>query len=396
MSNALAIAAVTATVRNLLFRGINDTVPGADVSTRPPDKARDGIRDPQLNLFLYHAAIDPAWRNMDMPDRVRPGEAGHPPLPLNLHYLITAFGEDNDDSAGHRLLGAAMRVLHDHPLLGPRELRAALPESDLHRQVERVRITNQALTLDEMSKLWTTFQTQYRVSTAYQISVVLIESRRPLRAPSPVLMRGPGDTGPTVIPSLELPVPTLDDIVPGAAPTGAEIVLTGHHLDGGDVRLRFTHRALEDPVILEPPIDGGARERRAVLPAALPAGPATVAALVDLPAAELPSNELPLTVEPHITSPLPVNANRDAAGRVTLAIDVAPAVVDGQDALLLVSDRQVAAAPFAAPTSSLAFSFPIAPGEYPLRLRIGGTDSRLIDRSTTPPSYDPLQRLVVT
>jgi Pvc16 N-terminal domain len=395
VSDALAIAAVTATLRNLLFRGINEAVPGADVSTRPPDKARDGIRDPQLNLFLYHAGIDGAWRNMDMPGRVLPGESGNPPLPLNLYYLITAYGEDTDDNAGHRLLGAAMRVLHDHPLLGPRELLTALPDSDLHRQVERVRITNQTLTLDEMSKLWTTFQTQYRVSTAYQVSVVLIESRRPVRTPPPVATRGSDDTGPQSVPDLELPVPTLTEVTPAAAQSGAEIVLTGHHLGGGPVRLRFTHRALPAPVFVGPPVTGGARELRAALPASLPAGAVTVAALVALPTGELPTNEQPLTVVPRIAGKLPVKVNRNPTGAVSFSITVTPPVAAGQEAFLLVSDRQIAAAPFTAPTSTLAFSFAIEPDTYPIRLRVGGTDSELIDRSATPLRYDPLQQLVV-
>ena len=34
-----------------------------------------------------------------MPGRVRPGETGPPPLPLTLHYLLTAYGEDDDDDA---------------------------------------------------------------------------------------------------------------------------------------------------------------------------------------------------------------------------------------------------------------------------------------------------------
>jgi hypothetical protein len=398
MSDALAIAAVTSTVRNILFQGINSAVPGADVTTRAPDKARDGIRDPQLNLFLYHAAIDGAWRNMDLPGSVHPGESGQPPLPLNLHYLITAFGEDVDDRAGHRLLGAAMRVLHDHPVLGPRELRLALPDSDLYRQVERVRITNQALTLDEMSKLWTTFQTQYRVSTAYQISVVLIESRRPRRTPPPVATRGAEDAGPTSIPDLVPPVPTLEDVAPAAAASGDEVVLSGHHLDRGVVRLRFTHRALAAPALVGPPVSGDAHELRTSLPAALPAGPATVVALLTTPEGELSTNELPLTIVPKITSALPLHATRDAAGRVTITIDVAPAVLADQDVFLLVSDRPIPPNAVVPPagTLTLTFAFAIAPGTYPVRLRVGGTDSLLIDRSTTPPSYDPRQRLVVT
>ena len=48
-----------------------------------------------------------------------------------------------------------------------------------HEQIERVRITPQPLSVDELSKLWTAFQTHFRISAAYQVSVVLIESTRP-------------------------------------------------------------------------------------------------------------------------------------------------------------------------------------------------------------------------
>ena len=44
-----------------------------------------------------------------------------------------------------------------------------LRDSDLQDQVERVRITAQPLSLEEMSKLWMTFQTQYRISAAYEV-----------------------------------------------------------------------------------------------------------------------------------------------------------------------------------------------------------------------------------
>ena len=80
-----------------------------------------------------------------------------------------------------------MRVLHDHPLLGADEIRTALPNNDLADQIERIRITPQPMPVDEFSKLWTTFQVGYRISAAYQVSVVLIDSTRPSRTPLPVL-----------------------------------------------------------------------------------------------------------------------------------------------------------------------------------------------------------------
>ncbi len=394
MSDALAIVAVTKTVRNLLFRAADETLPGTEVTTRPLDKARDGRRGPQLNLFLYHTAIDAAWRNMDMPG-VRNGEVGFPPLPLTLHYLVTAHGDDDDDSSAHRLLGAAMSVLHDHPLLGPDALRATFPESDLNRQVERLRITNLALSLEEMSKLWTTFQTQYRISAAYEVSVVLIESRRASGAAPPVVTRGGDDRGAVARPNLLLPFPTLEEVSPPTVPAGGTFELTGHDLDGDTVRLRFTQPAPASPVIT-PPIPapaGGAL--KAVVPDGVPPGITTIAALIKKGGHERVTNELALAVRPSVTSTLPLSAARDADGLVSLAVNVEPKVLGGQDAFLLAGGRQVRAEPFVGPTSTLTFRFATDAGSFPMRLRVGGADSKLI-ADTTPPSYDPDQRLVVT
>ena len=160
MSNSLAIAATTATIRNLLLTQMSQRdsdLSDLQVTTQPPDLARKGITTSQLNLFLYVTMINGAWRNMDMPRQVRPGEVASPPLALNLHYLITAYGRgDTDNEAvSHRVLGGAMSVLHDHPVLGRDEIALALAGNDLGDQFERLRITPITTPLDEMSKLWT-------------------------------------------------------------------------------------------------------------------------------------------------------------------------------------------------------------------------------------------------
>ena len=119
MSDALAIVAVTKTVHRLLLRAADAALPGTAVTTKSLDKARDGVPGPQLNLFLYHTAIDPAWRNMDMPG-VRNGEVGFPPLPLTLHYLVTGDAKTLDIQremrTRHRLSCAVgKRALCAHP-----------------------------------------------------------------------------------------------------------------------------------------------------------------------------------------------------------------------------------------------------------------------------------------
>ena len=138
---------------------------------------------------------------MTVPSQVASGETGQPPLALSLYYLITAFGRDNDSTVpfGHYLLGKAMSTLYDHALLGPQEIQlataGALPGNDLDKQFDRVRITIQPQSIEEISKLWTGFATQYRLSVAYEVSVALIDSTQPARTPLPVLTRGSGDKG---------------------------------------------------------------------------------------------------------------------------------------------------------------------------------------------------------
>src|SRR5205823_8657416 len=154
-----------------------------------------------------------AWRNMNIPNQVASGETANAPLALTLHYLVTAFGRDNDTALpfGHHLLGRAMSILFDHALLGPDEIRAAtavsLPGGDLDKQVERIRITLQPMSLEEISKLWSGLVTQYRLSVGYEVSVMLIDSTQAQKTPLPVLTRGVSSPA-----SLIPPFPALDQV----------------------------------------------------------------------------------------------------------------------------------------------------------------------------------------
>ena len=439
MSNQLAIAAVTATLRQLLMRGVPE-LPGNNVTTRPPDRARTGTDNAdQLNLFLYQTSLNGAWRNADLPRQSGRGDVGQPPLALNLHYLVTAFGQGDDDMLSHRWLGAAMRVFHDHPLLGAEEIRTALAGNDLHAQVERVRITSQPLSLEEMSKLWTTFQTQYRISAAYEVDVVLIESTRPARAQLPVLRRGESDRGPEAVPGVSLPL--IEEIAPpnrqSSVLLGDEIVITGRNL-GGLVGVRFTSvnaRLAVDGkpftfTLAAPTAQGDDATVRVTLPndaaahAAHPAGVYTVAVIVQRGPKEWSSNEVPIAIAPRIEGIAPPNPlTRDASGNVTLTITCSPRIrlTEGdaanmrfaqQVSLLLGTARQLApslpppapAPPATAPTSTdtVAFTFKVEAGElegggdFLVRLRVDGVDLPLVNRAVTPPAFDTSHVVTIT
>jgi hypothetical protein len=416
MSNSLAIAAVTATLRSLLDTRINVDVPGTLVSTLPPDRARENIARNQINLFLYHTLPNAAWRNQHIPGSVHPGESGQTPLALTLYYMLTAYGQNDDEAATHRLLGRAMSVLHDYPVLGENQILAAteveLPVSDLHNQYERVRITLQPVSLEDLSKLWTGFQAQYRLSTCYEVSVVLIESTLPTRTPLPVLRRGGEDRGVITQPDTLPPIPPFPVLLgidlpsdqPSAELDGV-LTLHGHHLSGDAVRLRFSHPVLSVPLDVGERITSGkSPDTRFDLvhfqfppapsdppdPAAPvwegPPGTYQVAVMISSGDIELITNQVPFSLAPSIQA-LDVTRSGDDA---TIAISFNPAAHQGQNVSLLIDNRHVPAQapPDDTPREKIEFFVQdIHAGEYLVRLRVDGIDSLFVDRTVQPPVF---------
>ena len=417
MSNQLAIAAVTATLRSLLVRGVG--IP--DVTARPLDNARRSATGHQLNLFLYEVLPDAAFVNQDLPRQIKPNEIGFPALPLTLSYLLTAYSDDEDDTAAHRLLGQAMGVLHDHPLLGAAEIRnATLPitemsGSDLHNQIERVRTTLKPLKFEDMSKLWTTFQTHYRVSAAYQVSVVLIESTRPPKTPLPVLKRGEDDRGVISQPDTTPPFPVLNSIKLPVRQLSAKpsdvISILGSRLANGTARLQSTR--VENPP--QPTTTNVSdAELSVTLPNNLAPGFYTIAVELVTPHGTITSNELPVAVAPVITPALPLVVAR-VAGTATITIGSSVDVLLEQRVSLLLGDfevrRTLPVPPPPLPPSTNSFTFVIetSAGQFPVptsvpllaRLRVDGVDSEIIaplapgDPETTPFEFDPTKVITI-
>ena len=404
MSSPLAIAAVTATLRSLLVQALTANTDLADttVTTLPPDKARDAANTAnQLNLFLYLTRPSAAWRNADPLGRARPGETAFAPLALNLFYLITAYGRDNDAARpfSHELIGQAMSLLHDHPVLGAEEIRGAFPQSDLFDQVERVRFTLQPLSGEEVFNLWSSFQTQYRLSVAYEAAVVLIDSRRAVRAPLPVLTRGRDDSGIQAQGSAVPAFPTIETMVlperQAAAQLGHTIQFLGHDLAAAQVQAVLETRHLADPVRLDAEPGGSAESVTFQIkddPALWVPGVYTVR----LEATEQPgtptartrtSNQVPIAIAPTITTAFPVTATI-SGGKTTVSISLRPRVLPEQAAFLLLGDREIAATPRTAATRKLQFPIDNAvAGEYLVRVRVDGADSLLVDSSGARPVF---------
>jgi len=200
MSDFRAIAGVSSTLGRLLRDRMEDPVP---VTIAPPDVAVVGVSGKRLNLYLYQVTENGHLKNQEIPGHGHPGAYGHPPLSLDLHYLLTAHGKSetapDSDLEAQQVLGDAMRVLNDLPIVtdaleitkpGVGTVGDPILDPSLQNQFEKAKITLEPVTLEDFSKIWTALpQTSFRRSVAYRVSVVQIESERLRRLPGPVKTR---------------------------------------------------------------------------------------------------------------------------------------------------------------------------------------------------------------
>ncbi|MDX3454895.1 DUF4255 domain-containing protein [Streptomyces sp. ME02-8801-2C] len=182
MSNALAIAHVTQALAALIENNLGPEFDAAvTVETRKPPTEPSG--EPTINVFLYQVTPNTSQRNNDLPTRAADGTlVKRPAAALDLHYLISAYGEENE-LVGQRLIGSVVRTLHEIPVLPKDVIEQAgekpyLTGSDLLESAQRVRFTPTVMDVDETSKLWgMLYQTPYSLSVVYQAALVFIEGR---------------------------------------------------------------------------------------------------------------------------------------------------------------------------------------------------------------------------
>jgi hypothetical protein len=128
-------------------------------------EANDNVR---LSLFLYQVRENAHMRNQEM-QQIDPVQYRNPPLLLELYYMLTAHPANGDTDktertrTEHLILGKAIQILYDHT-------RLSISNYD-------ARITLNTMSLDDVTKIWTTFQGKsYRPSACYLVTPVYIDS----------------------------------------------------------------------------------------------------------------------------------------------------------------------------------------------------------------------------
>jgi len=416
MSTALAVAGVTAVLRGMLESWLGDQNANAalgganaEVTAVAPDTiALTGAgAGPQLNLFLHQVSPNAGWRNVDLPSMdARGRRSASPPLAIDLHYLLTAYGPE--ELQAEVLLGFGMQLLHEFPVLDRGEIEDRLPAtlqgSLLGRQVETIRIIPERMGTEELSKLWSALQAHFRPSAAYHVSVILIQPVAAGRSAMPVLKRGPVDpvTGrelgiaaqPDLLPSLPAIMSVRGPDKQPAAVLGQPVTVEGHRLEGASCAVRLEHPVLKvrrDISALPGNPSESLQFNVPNQPAQLPVGTYRLRALVQRAGEPEPreTNQLAFTILPNVTN-LPITVNLDAQGDATVTLQCRPNVRPFQSASLILGSCEVPAEPHPASTGTLTFVCPNAtPGAHLARLRVDGIDSLIVDRSVTPPVFLP-------
>jgi hypothetical protein len=137
---------------------------GTPVPTNPPI----------LTIFLYEVSEDAASRNRpDVRRVVGPNAISveRAPMALLLKYLITPWS--GDAATDHRILGRSMQVLYDNAIVADTQLQGSLANTS-----DTLKITITPLSMEERAKVWYAVQRTYRLSSAYEVRVVNLDSSR--------------------------------------------------------------------------------------------------------------------------------------------------------------------------------------------------------------------------
>jgi hypothetical protein len=400
MSNFKAIAGVSRTLRTLLLDRMEASTP--QVTLAPPDVQVSSMSGRRVNLFLYEVNENGYLKNQEIPGKGHPAAYGHPPLSLDLHYLITAFDPAEQSQMGgtseetaQELLGDAMRVLHDFSII-TEELKITravagtvgepILDINLRGEYERVKLSLKPLGIDELNKIWTALTVKYRLSVAYQVSVVQIESQRPRKYPQ--LVRELPSAGPRVY------------VVPFRSPRISEIKVR-HPGDPADMERPFPYARIGDTLIIRG-LNFASETTRVILGTAdiiptilrddrievaipddekLQPGAHSVKVVLDMLMGEPPtphkgfhSNLAVFMVVPHITTFI---SDLLATPRV-LQINGTRLFHPDLECLTLVGDEIITSDNYTTKTpTTIAFNLPdtLGGGNYVVRVRVNGVES---------------------
>jgi hypothetical protein len=173
MATANAIAATGQAILSLIAGRVpRDEFPAAQFSLY---QAKDFQSPMEEGISLYLYRVTPAGEIRNYPPRVgADGRRYRQVLPINLHYLLSSWAREA--AKQQRLLGWAMRVLEDTPILPAGLLNLGGPEHDTFRPSETVDIVMETISIYDMGAIWDVAKPFTQPSVCYVARMIGVES----------------------------------------------------------------------------------------------------------------------------------------------------------------------------------------------------------------------------
>jgi Pvc16 N-terminal domain len=176
MARYHGIAATSNAIRLLLENaGATSELSGGSVDLYQAEqlqKPLDGTK-PKLSVYLYRVVLSTVRR--DRPFRIGPdGRRYRPSIPLDLHYLVSAWS--SDAKRAHQLLGWAIRVLDDTPVLPVGLLNSYQAGLDVFAPDETVELVWEPLSLTDLYDIWQVSQQTQAPSASYIARMLMLDS----------------------------------------------------------------------------------------------------------------------------------------------------------------------------------------------------------------------------
>lgn len=190
MANYRAIFASCLAICNLLRQSRSADLYGDDIANvecsvfTTADFSRNIPADGEVALFLYRVDINSVQRTL--PPRPRyDGVQERRILPVDLHFLL--IPRAGSSQLQQLILGWMMRVLEDNPSLPASILNSG--REGTFTPDEHLEVTQDALTTEEILRIWDQAPSDFNICVPYCAKVVRIESPQFDQEGQPVLVR---------------------------------------------------------------------------------------------------------------------------------------------------------------------------------------------------------------
>jgi hypothetical protein len=153
------------------FKSEPDLVPlfgpgGYKVSLRTPTDMRSGAPpETGLSAWLYRIERSETLANRPL-ERLSPTEQRLPPVPVDLHYLMTPITDDAETN--QLILGKVLQALNDGAKIAPNPAGTELREA--------LRVSPENLDLEAITRIWQALEGPYELSASYLVHAVELES----------------------------------------------------------------------------------------------------------------------------------------------------------------------------------------------------------------------------